>query len=137
MDDQPHGSHFRSVPHYYGDIVRVLFVFAAILVFITESVAGDNLLSAFSTIIVLLALVLAAGVTNPRQRGIHWINLLLAVAGLLIFGGSALDRYRAGLGFSLKDILVTVIALIFLVSLYFATRTIRGLVLRYHPVQPD
>lgn len=137
MDDQPHAAHSRNVSHYYGDVVRALFVLSAILIFITESIAEDRLLSPAMTIVTLLAIVLAAGITNPRQRWIHWTNTGIAIVGLLVFGTSALERYRAGVGLTFKDALVSLIALIFLVTLYFATRTLRGLILRTHAAQPD
>lgn len=118
----------REIPHYHGDEVRILFVVSALLIIVAQSTGADLPLSTTGAVVSATVLVIAAGVTNPSQRGIHWFNALLAVAGTLLFGIAAVNRYRAGMSFFDPSFLYTLIlALLSLVALYLNTRTIRGL----------
>ncbi|MFA6969379.1 MAG: hypothetical protein WC217_02145, partial [Candidatus Paceibacterota bacterium] len=80
-------------------------------------------------------LVIAAGITNPDEGWIHWLNAIIAVWGTLLFGMTAVSRYR--LGAHILDssfIYVEALALLSLIALYLTTRTIRGFRLRpEHP----
>ncbi|KND51921.1 MAG: hypothetical protein ABA06_01525 [Parcubacteria bacterium C7867-001] len=122
----------RAPMHYYGDIVRVLMVAAAILVFLMEFVPPGLPYATPIIILSIVALVVAAGVTNPAQLWIHWVNVVLALIGVVAFGSLALDRYHAT-GASFGLILATGTSVLFLILLYFATRTLRGLMLGSAP----
>ncbi len=117
----------KKIVHYHGDEVRVLFFVAALVLIIAQSTGAELPLSMLGSIGAAILLVIAAGITNPAQSVIHWFNALLSIAGVLLFGSSAVEYYRAGL--SLLDPSFTyteALAIISLVTLYFATRTIRG-----------
>jgi len=119
------------VRHYYGGNVRILFVVSAILLIVAQSTGADLPLSAKGTVIAAVILVVAAGITNPSQGWIHWLNTVLAMVGTLLFGITAVDRYRIGV--SLTDpsfIYVEALALLSLVALYHTVRTVRGFHLR-------
>lgn len=119
--------HHHSVEHYHGDTVRVLFFVGAIVLFVAQSTGADLPLSTFGTIFSAVLLVVAAGITNPAQHGIHWLNALLSIAGVLLFGTTAVSRYRAGANaFDPSFVYIEALALLSLVALYFTTRTIRG-----------
>jgi len=121
----------RRIPHYHGESTRVLFVISAIVLIVAQSTGSNLPLSTMGSVIVALALVIAAGITNPAQGWIHWLNALLAAAGALIFGITAVDNYRAGVSiFDPSFIYVEALALLSLLALYFTTRTIRGFHLR-------
>jgi len=120
-----------EVPHYHGDAVRALFLVAAIVLIVAQSTGVNLPFSTLGSVLGATLLVIAAGVTNPGQKGIHWLNALLAILGTITFGTSAVNHYRAGTqildgGF----IYIEALALISLIALYFTTRTIRGLMLR-------
>jgi len=122
------------MPHYHGDAVRALFLIGAILIIVAESTGADLPLSTASAVLAAIILVIAAGITNPATQWIHWVNSLLAVLGTLIFGMTAVGRYRAGVSiFEPSFFYIEGIALISLLALYFTTRTIRGIFLRRVP----
>lgn len=113
------------IPHYHGDIVRVLFVLAAGLIFLAELLNGNLPFSTAATVLIAVLLVISAGITNPAQLWIHWVNLFFSLIGLILFGGTALTRFRTDAPFS-ESFLVGVIAVVFLAALYLSTRTVRG-----------
>lgn len=118
----------RDIPHYHGDAVRALFVASAVLLIVAKSTGADLPLSTFGTVVSAVILVVAAGITNPAQFVIHWMNALLAMAGTVLFGTTAVDHYRAGIHFfDPSFVYVEALALLSLVALYFTTRTIRGI----------
>lgn len=121
----------RDVPHYHGDEVRVLFVIAAVIIVIAQSTGADLPFSAFGAILAVMLLVIAAGITNPAQPFIHWVNAFLAAGGTLLFGTSAFNYYQTGMSiFTVSFTYTEALALLSLVSLYFTTRTIRGIIQR-------
>ncbi|MGD0328223.1 MAG: hypothetical protein ABSB00_00715 [Minisyncoccia bacterium] len=121
----------REIPHYHGDAVRALFVIGALVLIIGQSTGAELPLSSTGAVISAVILVVAAGITNPTQSWIHWINALLAIIGTLLFGTAAVAHYRAGLSFfDLSFVFIEALMLLSLMALYFTTRTIRGIFLR-------
>lgn len=117
----------REIPHYHGDGVRALFVAGAIVLIVAQSTGANLPLSTLGTVVSAVLLVIAAGITNPAQRGIHWLNAVIAAAGTIVFGSTAVGRYRAEI--SIVDpsfVYVEALALLSLIALYLTTRTIRG-----------
>lgn len=120
--------HKREIPHYHGDEVRVIFVISALVIVIAQSTGADLPFSTVGAVISSAVLVIAAGVTNPAVLWIHWFNALLAFGGTILFGTSAVDRYRAGISFlDTSFIYLEALALLSLIALYLTTRTIRGI----------
>lgn len=123
----------RPPKHYYGDIVRILFVVAAIILFAMQFTGIRLPFSAFGSIIVILILVVSAGLTNPVQAWIHWINIFVSGFCLLLFGGLALSRFQTQAALFPDGVLIGVLALMFLIALYSATKTLRGILMRDAP----
>lgn len=122
----------HAVPHYHGDTVRVLLVVAALLIIVSVFMLETSLLPSVVAVAVAIVLVVAAGITNPAQLWIHWVNAGLAGLGALFFGSSALGSRRTG-GVLIDPtafVFTLTLALVSLVALYLTTRTIRGMVLR-------
>ncbi len=118
----------REIPHYHGDEVRVIFVIGAIVLIVAQSTGANLPLSTAGAVISAALLVIAAGITNPAQYGIHWVNALIATAGTILFGITAVSRYRAEVSlFDPSFVYVEALALLSLIALYFTTRTIRGI----------
>lgn len=116
------------IPHYHGDAVRVLFVASAVVLIVAKSIGAELPLSTFGTVAAAVVLVVAAGITNPAQFGIHWFNAFLAIAGTLLFGTAAIGNYRAGISISDPSfIFVEALSLLSLIALYYTTATIRGI----------
>jgi hypothetical protein len=130
-DGGEHIPRHRGIPHYHGDAARALFVVSAVLLIFAKSTGADIPLSTFGTVVSAVVLVVAAGITNPTQFWIHWLNAFLAICGTLLFGTTAVENYRAGIRvFDPSFIYVEALALLSLLALYFTTRTVRGLHMR-------
>lgn len=119
--------------HYYGDVVRTLFIVAAVILFAMQFTGIRLPFSAFGSIMMILFLVVAAGLTNPVQTWIHWVNIFLSGFCLLLFGGLALSRFQNNAALFPDGILIGILAMLFLVSLYCATKTLRGILMRSAP----
>ncbi|MEK7604498.1 MAG: hypothetical protein AAB442_01755 [Patescibacteria group bacterium] len=123
----------RVRPHYHGDNSRILFVIAAVILVVAKSTGATLPLSTIGTVVTAVILVVLAGITNPAQGWIHWANAVFATVGTLLFGVTAISRYRTGV--SMTDpsfVYVEVLALLSLITLYLTTRTIRGFHQRPH-----
>ena len=119
--------HRRHVWHYHGDETRVLFVLSAIVLIVAQSTGANLPLSTTGAVVSAVVLVIAAGITNPAQGWIHWLNAFIAVYGTFLFGATAVDHYRAGMSvFDLSFTYIEALALLSLIALYFTVRTIRG-----------
>ena len=121
--------------HYHGDTVRILFVVAAILIFATKIIAPSVSFSFGALMLLILTLVIAAGITNPVQKWIHSVNMLIAIAGAVTFGWLSFSRIETSEHLFSADGLVVVTALIFLTALYYTTSTVRGFSVPHVP--PD
>ncbi len=121
----------HTIPHYHGDAVRGLFLVSALVLIVAQSTGAQLPLSTVGAVIVAVALVVSAGITNPAQSWIHWINAFFAVLGTFLFGTTAVEHYRAGMSFFDPSFAyVEALAFLSLFALYFTTRTIRGFYLR-------
>ena len=117
----------KRVLHYHGDEVRTIFFIGALVLIVAQSTGADLPLSTFGAVASAILLVVAAGITNPDQSSIHWLNAAIAVIGTLVFGTTAVEHYREGFSiFDISFIYIEALALLSLVALYFTTRTIRG-----------
>lgn len=121
----------RTIPHYHGDGVQIIFVIGAVVLIVAQSTGAVLPLSTGISVIIAILLVIMAGITNPAQYGIHWMNAGIAILGTLVFGTSAINHYRARLDlFDPSFVYIETIALLSLFALYFTTRTIRGMLQR-------
>lgn len=124
-------SHPPGLRHYHGDALRGLFVLAALIMILAISMGAILPLSTFGTVTFAVVLMIVAGITNPAQNWINWVNVILAVVGTLIFGMNAVAHYRAGgTLLDISYISVEALGLIFLFAIYFSVKTVRGLALR-------
>lgn len=125
----------RRIPHYHGDSVRILFVIGAVIMIVAQSTGAELQLSTRGIVILATILVVAAGITSPRQFWIHWVNAIFAALGTFFFGTNAVDHYRAGTNiFNSSFIYVEILAILSLIALYFTTRNIRGIYTRIKTV---
>ena len=119
--------------HYYGDVVRILFVVAAVLILLAQ-VVGIAFLTTQAALVAAVVLILSAGLTNPVQIWIHFINVLLSAGGLLISAGVTLDRFKTSPNFLTEGWIVMVLTIVFICALYSATKTLRGSLMRGAPL---
>lgn len=132
---------FDPVPqtptHYHGDTVRGLFLTVAVLVFTTRFIGTELPFTFGAQMLLILTLVITAGITSPAQKIIHYVNMLVSIAGTLTFGGLAFSRIETTEALFSGEGVVVLIALIFLSALYFSTRTVRGFSVPHIDMTPD
>jgi hypothetical protein len=117
--------------HYYGDVVRILFVCAAVLI-LAAQVVGGAFLTVGASLVAVIVLAVAAGLTNPVQAWIHWANIFISAIGLLASGSVFLVRFRSEDGIQ-SSIIALILTLIFVFALYSSTKTLRGVLMRGAP----
>ncbi|HQT82962.1 MAG: hypothetical protein B7W98_02510 [Parcubacteria group bacterium 20-58-5] len=121
----------HPVKHYHGNETRVLFVLSAVVLIVAQSTGADLPLSTTGAVVSAVVLVIAAGITNPAQGWIHWLNTCIALYGTFLFGVTAVDHYRAGMSiFNPSFTYIEALSLLSLIALYFTVRTVRGFHLR-------
>ncbi|HVW82502.1 MAG TPA: hypothetical protein VHC68_00950 [Candidatus Paceibacterota bacterium] len=114
------------LPHYYGDRVRELFVAGALISFIAIPIWGNILPFGVGTQIGAgLLLVILAGLTDPKNKGVMLLNALYAGISVLLLESAAIGMQAAE---SWQLFLVReVSALVLLIALYFAIKTARAM----------
>ncbi len=118
----------RKKPHYHGYEVRTIFVISALVILIAQSTGTILPLTTMESVGSAMLLVITAGITNPAQKWIHWLNAIIAIYGTLLFGTTAIDNYRIGVSiFNTSFLYIEALAILSLIALYFTVRTIRGL----------
>ncbi len=121
--------HYKS--HYYGDIVRRCFLFAAIVMLVT--IPFFQYIIGFPTnvsIIGILVVSAAAGFTNPRHKQTAFLNAVISAIGLVIFEHYALDAYQKYAFDNMLFLVNQVLAVDFLIALYYSVKTTRGMLMR-------
>lgn len=115
------------MPHYYGDIVRRLFLAGAFLMALSLPLFWKDIsLPLYITIFTVLAVDVAAGITTPAKFWSNILNLLvsvLAVAGFEYYAVRAYGNLPEGKYFFVVN---QTLALIFLAALYYSVKTVRG-----------
>jgi len=122
----------KHVAHYYGDTVRACFLSAgAVLLF---AVLRDDAFIKFYLSIgigFVLLLTVLAGLMSPLKRSLVFINTLISGFGFAFFEYFALINY-----IDTNELLTEVfilrqlLALIFIIALYYSTKTFRGMLVR-------
>ncbi len=116
-----------SVPHYYGDYVRQIFMLcAAIMLVVAPFLAGNS--SALLPFEIGGAIIIAilGALTNPRNQISMLANAVAAGVGIVIYELLALSLYADGhmISFLVREML----AIAFLFALYFSLKTFRNMV---------
>lgn len=122
---------YPRVPHYYGDVVRILFVVGAVFMLVTLPVVRDLLSAPLGlSLFGIVLFCLAAGLTKPRNRWSTIANVLIAAAALLVFEYHAVDGYGR-YGFENHLFLINqLLAVNFLIAFYYAVKTARGIFIK-------
>lgn len=114
--------------HYYGDVVRKLFIVSAVGMALALPIF-NNLIwwPLFISIIAIVVLAFLGGIQNPRQRWVIFVNAATAAIGAMIFEYNAVDYYLR-----VPSLLEPffwanqALAIIFLVAVYYSSKTLRG-----------
>ncbi len=117
-----------GIPHYYGDIVRQIFIVASAIILLAAPFYGENLsLELPFEVIGVLVLVTLAALANPHSRNYLLADAVVSGVGLVIFEIWALYGHDSGtwIQFALREL----IAILFLVAFYFSMKTVRAFTL--------
>lgn len=111
--------------HYYGDIVRRLFLFGAVLMLFAFPLFSPAIpVEPTLNIIAIVLLSVMAGLTNPRQK---WTLVIDIVVSIVAF---AVPEYYAitfsHLGGSPLFVINQFLAFCFLIALYFSVKSARN-----------
>lgn len=117
----------KPLEHYYGDIVRYLFLAAGIIMLVTlplfQSLIETPLMVSITGIAVL---GIAAGLTNPQQIVSAVVNFVISIVGFITFAYSATTSFQGKIEND-KFILTNIIlAAIFIFAIYFSMKTMRS-----------
>lgn len=115
-----------SIPHYYGDTMRMYFIGGTALMLLAAPFYTGNIRLEMPFILAgAVCMVVLAALTGPHNRTIMTLNVVGAAVLTIMFGGWALLSYGdiSSLAFVLRD----AIALVFLIALYFSLKTLRAM----------
>ncbi len=116
--------------HYYGDIVRQLFLSAAVIMLVGLPIfAGQLRLGIFAAVMGVLVIGLFAGMTSPKQKIIMITDVCIALIGSVVFEVTAVYSYRSNVFFQPYFFFNQVLALIFFVATYLAVKSARGMII--------
>lgn len=129
MDDD-----LKPLDHYYGDVTRILFLIAGV-VLLFAIVRDREFLTLYMIVGVfsVLALTILAGLTSPRtqnplMRKVIVADFAVSVLMFLLFEYLAISAYIKV--HTLTDEIFFMrqcLALIFIIAVYFSTKTVRGM----------
>lgn len=118
----------RKPRHYHGDIVRVCFFASAALMLLGLPYFQDLIPLPISLSMgAIVMLIFLAGLTNPEQVWLIFLDTMASLLGVVIF------EYFAVTNFSVQSVFFWInqfLALLFLIAFYFSTKTLRGFYLR-------
>jgi len=120
--------------HYYGDVVRGLFIFAGILILALAPYRPELVpAGSFIVVVMVLGVALLAGITNPRQRFIILLDTIVSALGLILFEFFAFAHYRISKSLDSTLIAQEILALIFFFALYYSVKSLRAKLLSQTP----
>lgn len=122
----PHVPYMERIPHYYGDIVRILFIIAAVVVVGGAPLYSDALTQQMPFIIfAAIALVGLAALTSPKSVWSIRLDAVLAGVIAVVYETWALWGYQTGT--APQFVVRQVPALIGMFAFYFALKTLRAM----------
>ncbi len=120
-------SHQQPLPHYYGDITRIIFIVIGVVMLLGLPMITQTLnLPVLYPIFGVVILGIASGYTNPKKRGSLLLNVWVATIGLGVFIYISWFIMRAQMSGGGLLFLNQAIAILFLVALYFSVKSLRG-----------
>ncbi|OGF51742.1 hypothetical protein A3H04_02135 [Candidatus Giovannonibacteria bacterium RIFCSPLOWO2_12_FULL_43_11c] len=115
--------------HYYGDIVRKLFVSGDAIMILTYPFFMDRIFFSTSiSIFVIVSVGVIAGFLNPRQKWANILTFIISVVALSVFEYHAVTALSGENknSFDLFFWINQILAIIFFFALYYSAKTIRG-----------
>lgn len=117
-----------KVPHYYGDVVRQLFVAGAVVMLVGAPFYTEALRVQFPFILCgAIVFVALAALTNPHNKTVVIADAIAAGVAVFVYETWALFQYAESSW--IEFILREVIALNFITAFYFSMKTLRAMLL--------
>ena len=114
-------------PHYWGELVRKHLFFAAFIIMMAALI--DKELRNFYLFIGLFGVAgftVLAGLTDPRKRGVMFLDVLISAFMFIIFEYFAIQAYAQYESFTYNVFFFRqLIAIIYLIALYYSTKSMR------------
>jgi len=118
----------RKFPHYYGDISRIFFLLAGIIMLLGLPILNQTIsVPAYISILFVLSVVFIAGITNPAQRMLSVLDLIVSLVGFIVFEYYSVKVFAEGSIYFIY-LINQAIAILFLLAFYFAVKTVRGFI---------
>lgn len=122
---------FPKNPHYYGDIVRKLFLAGGVIALVFRPIYPDLIpLNSFLFIIAMLVIAIIAGITNPEKYWTMISDLVIAGIAFIIFEYSAVSKYTTVNNLTFLFLVQQSLGLIFFFALYYSSKTVRAMYLK-------
>ena len=116
----------KPLPHYYGDMTRLLFIVIGVVMLLGLPKMIELLMIPVGYPIAAIAVVaVAAGFTNPKQYGSLILNVLVSMIGLASFIYVSWFMRVQSLD-SIFLFINQILAVLFLLALYFSVKSLRG-----------
>ena len=117
--------------HYYGDTVRKFFLAAGVILLVAI-LRDQEFLSFYLFIGVfgVLLLTVLAGLTNSRTKGVIMADVVTSIIFFLLFEYLAVSAY-VQMRHIIEEVFLLrqLLAPLFLIAVYFSTKTYRGVFL--------
>ena len=115
-------------PHYYGDISRIFFLLAGIIMLLGLPILNQTIsVPAYISILFVLSVVFIAGIANPAQRMLSVLDLIVSLVGFIVFEYYSVKVFAEGSIYFIY-LINQAIAILFLLAFYFAVKTVRGFI---------
>lgn len=117
-----------SIPpvHYYGDLIRKLFMVGAAVMVVGLPFVGSYIsMPTFVSVLAILVLGILAGLTNPRHVWVTVVNTIISVIAFVLFEIYAIKFYYANQAYFF--VVNQGLSLLFLAATYYSTKTWRGM----------
>lgn len=116
----------KRLSHYYGDIVRIIFIIIGISMLLWMSVMSNELgIPIGFSIFAVLILGVAAGFTNPTNKASLILNVVVSLFGLACFLYFSYYSFEFNLSNNI-EMLNKLAAALFLVASYLSVKSLRG-----------
>jgi len=118
---------YGTPSHYHGDVLRKLFILAAIVMISTLPFLSHLIpVSYLYSIVGIIVLVSTAGFIKPRNKFAIIVDFIISIIGVFVFEYYAMDAYIKYSASSFYFVTNQTLGLIFLFALYYASKTVRA-----------
>ena len=121
----------KNAYHYYGDTIRILFVVSGLIIAVSLPFFSAVINTPIAiSIIASVILAVSAGMMNPQQRWIMFVNAIIAVSAFIFFEYSSVHTYLDLSPATTIHVLFfwtnQALSIIFFLAAYLSTKTLRG-----------